>query len=307
MSPLHQPLADYLAIRRALGYKLERAEKLLTQFVAYLEDLGEERITTEHALTWAMLPAGSDVWSAHRLSVVRGFAAYLKTIDPATEVPAADLLPWRSCRATPYIYSDAQIVALLQTAATLRTPHRIATYRTLIGALSVTGMRVGEAIGLDRSDIDWQAGLIVVRNAEFAKSRELPLHSSAVEALRRYLRRRDRPRAPDRMDAVFVSTAGTRLLYPNVHWTFRRLLRRAGIERRSSSCRPRLHDLRHTFAVHTMIDGYRDEGDVGPRLALLSTYLGHVDPGKTYWYLSAAPELLELAGNRLERYLVGRQ
>lgn len=303
MSPLRRALADYLVVRRALGYKLVRTEKLLAQFVGYLEDLGEERITITHAIAWATLPAGADAWLSNRLCVARGFATYLKALDPATEVPSTDLLPWRPCRATPYLYSEEQITALMQVSGTLSTPHRGATYSTLIGLLSATGMRVGEAIGLDRSDIDWKADLIVVRNTKFGKSRQLPVHSSVTQALRCYLRRRDRPRAPEGTEAVFVSTVGTRLLYPNVQSTFRRLLDRAGIEPRSTSCRPRLHDLRHTFAVRTMIDGYRHEGDVGPRLALLSTYLGHVEPSMTYWYLSAAPELLGLAADRLERNL----
>ena len=257
MSSLQQSLTDYLALRRSLGYKLERAGKLLAQFVVYLEDLGEDRLTTEHALAWAPLPpAGEGMWWSYRLSAVRRFAAYLQTIDPATEVPAADLLPQKPCRATPYLYSEAQIAALTRAAGTLRTPHRVATYRTLIGALSVTGMRVGEAIGLDRSDIDWQAGLIVIRNAKFGKSRELPLHPSAVQALRHYLARRDRPRASASTNAVFISTAGTRLLYSCVGGTFRQLLRRAGIEPISASCRPRIHDIRH-YPDHRIIPNRR--------------------------------------------------
>ncbi|HUP23209.1 MAG TPA: tyrosine-type recombinase/integrase [Thermoanaerobaculia bacterium] len=306
MSPLRQALVDYLAVRRALGYKLERAEKLLAQFLSYLEDLGEERLRTEAALAWATLPTGAHrSWSSYRLSVVRGFAAHLRTIDPATEVPPTDLLPWRPCRATPYLYSDQDVAALISAAATLRTPHRVATYRTLIGLLAVTGMRVGEAIGLDCGDFDPINGLVIVRKGKFGKSRELPLHSSAVDALRHYLRRCDRPRAAANTSALLVSTAGTRLLYCNVQCTFRQLVCRSGLELRSTSCRPRLHDLRHSFAVHTVLDGYRSSGDMGARLPLLSTYLGHVDPGQTYWYLSAAPELLELAAGRLERHLGG--
>ena len=308
MSPLRQALTDYLAVRRALGYKLERAEKLLDQLLAYLAERGAETITTEHALAWVTLPADASAsWLSFRLSVVRGFAAHLRTIDPSCEVPPAELLPARSShRATPYIYAEEQIAALIEVAGTLRSAHRIATYRTLIAALSVTGMRIGEAISLDRGDIDSQAGLIVIRAAKFDKSRELPLHPSAVEALRCYLRRGDRPRSAAGTDAVFVSTAGTRLLYCNVQWTFARLLGRAGIAPRSPQCRPRLHDLRHTFAVRTIIDGYRGGGEVEGRLAALSTYLGHVDPANTYWYLSAAPELMELAADRLERHLGDR-
>lgn len=306
MSPLRQALVDYLAVRRALGYKLERPEKLLAQFLAYLENLGEERLSTETAFAWATLPAGGHrSWWSYRLSIVRGFAAHLRAIDPTTEVPPTELLPWRPCRATPYLYSDEDVAALIAAAATLRTPHRVATFRTLIGLLAVTGMRVGEAIGLDRDDFDSVAGLLIIRKGKFGKSRELPLHPSTVDALRDYLRRGDRPRSAASAPALLVSTAGTRLLYTNVQCTFQELVRRAGLKPRSASCRPRLHSLRHSFAVRTVLDGYRDGSDTAARLPLLSTYLGHVDPGKTYWYLSAAPELLQLAGGRLEHHLGG--
>ncbi len=306
MNSLRQTLADYLAVRRALGYGLKRDEKLLDQFLTYLEDLGQDRVTTTTALAWATLPRGADrSWWSNRLSIVRGFAVHLHAIDPATEVPSADLLPWKRCRATPYLYSDEEIAALIGVAGTLRTPHRVTTYRSLIGLLVVTGMRVGEAIGLDRADFDSSSGLVVVRKGKFGKSRELPLHTSTVDALHDYLRRRDRPRSTASTSALFVSSAGTRLLYCNVQCTFRQLVSQAGLEPRSAKCRPRLHDLRHSFAVSTIIDGYRHGGNTESRLALLSTYLGHVDPGQTYWYLSAAPELLELAGRRLDRHLGG--
>jgi integrase len=190
--------------------------------------------------------------------------------------------------------------------ATLRTSHRVATYRTLIGLLAATGMRVGEALALDRDQIDAVEGVLTVRDAKFGKSRELPLHRSTVAALRAYLKRRDRPRAARDTADVFISIAGTRLLYCNVHWTFHRLVHQVGLTPRSARCRPRIHDLRHRFAVRTLLDAYRSGADVQTRVAVLSTYLGHVDPGKTYWYLSAAPELLQLAGNRLQGALGGQ-
>jgi len=306
MSSLRQALVDYLAVRRALGYELKRDEKLLDQFLDYLEYLGEKRVTTKTALAWSTLPQGADrSWWSCRLSIVRGFATYLHAIDPATEVPAADLLPWKRCRATPYLYSEEEIAALIAAAGTLHTSHRVATYRSLIGLLVVAGMRVGEAIGLDRGNFDSSNGLVVVLKGKFGKSRELPLHPSTVDALHDYLRRRDRPRSATSTSALFVSSAGTRLLYSNVQYTFRQLVSRAGLKPRSAKCRPRLHDLRHSYAVNTILDGYRYVGDTEVRLALLSTYLGHVDPGKTYWYLSAAPELLELAGRRLDLHLGG--
>jgi len=308
MSPLRQALADYLRLRRALGYKLERAGKLLPQFLDYLEQTGTEIVTIERALAWASLPAGgSRRWWAFRLSVVRGFAAYLHSLDPAHEVPPPDLLPDRSRRATPYLYTDAEIAALIAAAGGLRFPLRVATYRTLIGLLAATGMRVGEAIRLDRGDLDLAHELLVVRDSKFGKTRELPLHPSTIRALRDYLHLRDRLQPSSQTPALFVSPAGTRLLYCNVHATFRQLRDAAGLQPRSGRCRPRIHDLRHSFAIRTLLDAYHDEDDVQQRLSLLSTYLGHVNPGATYWYLSAAPELLALAGQRLERHLGDRR
>jgi integrase len=304
MSELRQALADYLAVRRVLGYRLARAEKLLAQFLTYLEARGEGRLTTEAALAWATLPGGAHRgWMSARLSVVRRFAVYLRGIDPATEVPPSDLLPGRTGRATPYLYSEEDIAILMKVAASLRTPHHVATYRTLIALLWVSGMRVGEAIGLDRDDFDATGGLLTIRNGKFGKSRSLPLHPTTASAVSDYLRRGDRPSAST--SALFVSTAGTRLHYTCVQVTFHRLVHRARLAPRSAACRPRLHDLRHAFAVRSLLDAYRDGGDPAKRLTLLSTYLGHVDPGKTYWYLSAAPELLALAGERLERHLGG--
>jgi len=305
MMPLRHALADYLAMRRALGYRLARAEKLLAQFLTYLEALGETHLRTETALAWATRPTGADPsWWASRLGIVRGFAAHMHTIDPATEIPSADLLRARARRATPYLYSDEEVAALIAAAAALRTSHRIATYRTVISLLVVTGMRVGEAIALDRDDFDAGHRLLIVGRAKFGKSRELPLHPSAVTALNQYLHREDRPSGVS-TPALFVSTAGTRLLLCNVQQTFRMLVRRAGLKPHSAACRPRLHDIRHRFAVCTLLDAYRQGHDPEARLSVLSTYLGHVDPKHTYWYLSGAPELLQLASDRLERHLGG--
>ena len=307
MTPLARALADYLSIRRALGYKLKNAAGLLAQFVEYLEKTGADTVTTERAASWAMLPQGVDPsWWGRRLSVVRGFAAYLHAIDPATEVPPADLLPIGSCRATPYLYSEQDIASLISAAANLRLPLRAATYPVLIGLLAVTGLRVGEALRLDRGDIDWDHGLLLVRDSKFGKSREIPLHETTVRALADFLHRRDRLYPALRGPAVFITTTGNRLLYSDAQCTFHRLVLDAGLRPRSASCRPRLHDLRHTFAVRTMLDAYRCGSVVQSRLTLLSTYLGHVDPAATYWYLSAAPELLALAAQRLEHSIGGR-
>src|SRR5262249_34133924 len=233
MSPLRKALADYLTIRRSLGYRLARPEKLLAQFIIYLEDAGAETVTTAHALAWAMLPAGNPSWHALRLSAVRGFATYLHTIDPSAEVPPANLIPWRPCRATPYLYSATDIAALIAAAASLRFPLRAATYQTLIGLLAVTGMRVGEAIRLDRPDADLDAGVLTICQSKFGKSRLVPLHPTTVDALRGYLRLRDQLHPRPGTPAVFISPAGTRLMYCNVHSTFQRLARQAGLQPRS--------------------------------------------------------------------------
>jgi integrase len=305
--PLRAGLADYLALRRALGYRLERPEKLLGQFLHHLEQADEARITVAAALDWARLPAGGDSnWWAYRLSTVRGFATYLHSLDPAHEVPAAELLPQRPHRASPYLYSDAEIAALIAATSSLRTPLRRATFATLIGLLAVTGIRVGEAIALDRGDVDLAAERLIVRHGKFGKTRELALHPSTVEALHRYQRLRDRLAPATATAALFVSTAGTRLLYCNIHHAFHRLAGLAGLAPRSGSCRPRIHDLRHSFAVAAMLDAYAAGQDGQTRLTLLSTWLGHVHPGSTYWYLSASPELMALAGQRLEAHLASR-
>jgi integrase len=303
VSALRQSLTEYLAVRRALGYRLERTEKLLGQFLDYLHANGADRITVEHAVAWATLPGRGQHWHAMRLGAVRGFARYLHEVDPRVEVPAADLLPDKSGRAIPYLYSGEQIAALMRAAGTLRVAHKAATFQTLFGLLAATGMRVGEAIALDRSDFDAGVGTLTVRNAKFGKSRELPLHPTTTSALTRYLRRGDRPKPTAATEALLVSTVGTRLFMSDVQTCFRTLRARAGILPRSAACRPRLHDLRHGFAVRTLLDAYRTDGDPVRRIAALSTYLGHVNPGKTYWYLYAAPELLELACGRLERHL----
>jgi integrase len=302
--PLQQELADYLALRRALGYRLARPEKLLGQFLDRLERSGQARITVAAALEWARLPAGGDSgWWVYRLSAVRGFVTYLHTLDPTHEVPAPDLLPHRPRRASPCLYSDAEIAALIAATDSLATPLRRATFATLIGLWAVTGIQVGEAIALDRGDVNLTAGRLVVRPGKFGKARELALHPTTVDAVRRCQRVRDRLAPLSDTSALFVSMAGARLLYCNVHHAFHRLVGLAGLTPRSGNCRPRIHDLRHSFAVHAMLDAYADGQDGQTRLTLLSTWLGHVHPASTYWYLSASPELMAIAVQRLEAHL----
>src|SRR6266545_5710975 len=249
--PLRDALADYLALRRALGFKLANAARLLGQFVDYLHRHGPDR-------------------------------------------------------ATPYLYSDHEIRALIDAAGGLRPRLRAATYQTLIGLLAVSGIRVGEAIALDTTDLDVDQGLLVVRHTKFDKSRLVPLHPTTVRALTGYLDLRDQAHPQPASPALLVGTTGARLHHANVGLTFARLGRQAGITPRSAACRPRIHDLRHSFAVATMLDWYRTDADVPAMLPRLATYLGHTDPKHTFWYLSAAPELLALAGQRLDAHLAGQ-
>ena len=301
MSQLSGHAADYLELRRALGFKLAKEGRLLPDFAAFAEAAGADTVTIDLAVRWAAKPDGtSPVWAAQRLSMVRGFARYLQTVDPAVQVPPSDLLPARTRRATPYIYSDADIAALMTAARALRNPLKAATFATLIGLLTVTGMRGSEAMRLDDPDLDADAGLLTIRATKFRKSRQLPLHATTLQALAGYqvLRGRLCPAPP--AASLLVSTTGARLCHETVQPVFRHLLRQAGIGQGTHQPRPVIHGLRHTFAVNTLLSWYRDGQDVQARLPALSTYLGHASPAATYWYLTATPELLALAAGRLE-------
>lgn len=298
-----EQLGDYLAMRRALGYKLERVELLLGQFIAHLASTGTpDTFTIDDAVAWATAPQRSAWWHRQRLSAVRGFAVYLHAFDPGVPVPPADLLPAISQRAVPYLYSDQDIGRLIDATGGLRQPFRQATYRTLIGLLAVTGLRVGEGIRLDVGDVDLDNQVITVRHSKFDKSRHVPIHHTVTAVLCAHLLERRRCPTPPSCSAVFLSPAGTRLLACNVGSTFRILVKQAGLEHRAGRCRPRMHDLRHSFAVATLLNAYRHNSDPVATMNVLSTYLGHVDPKATYWYLSGAPELLALAAERLEQH-----
>jgi integrase/recombinase XerD len=305
---LRQAARDYVAVRRALGSRLQRHPALLENFIAYLEAAGATTITTELALSWATLP-GDDAHPAYlsnRLCAVRGFARHVQAFDPATEVPPARLLPWPKCRATPYLYSEADIAVLMSAARSLTPAIRAATYETLIGLLSATGMRAGEVLRLDRDDIDWDQGVLTVWDSKFGKSREIPLHPSVLAALRAYAQRRDQLYPRPGPASFFVSPPGERLVYNTVQATFSRLVRDAGVGPRPPLRRAHLHDIRHSFACIVLLGWYRDGADIEANLPRLSTYLGHGNPSSTYWYLSAVPELLALAAGRRD-HLRGMQ
>lgn len=302
MSALRAALDDYLAIRRRLGFTMPHDGRTLEGFVAFLDQAGAPRITTELALTWARLPVNVHPFTwRQRLTVARGFARYLATIDPANEVPPVDLLPGHRPRITPYVYSEAEITALMAAARALRPALRAARHETLIGLLAVTGARPAEALGLDRADVDLGNGVVHVRFGKKNKQRDVPVHQSTVDALRCYAGLRDARCPTPSSPAFFLSARGRRMGREELNATFIKLVRQVGLEGAGSRARPRPYDLRHAFAVHTLIDWYRSGENVDRRMPLLSTYLGHVDPASSYWYLENVPELLQLVSERMER------
>lgn len=301
MSVLAQHLEDYLKLRQTLGHKLADAHRVLPWFVTYLEDRNVEFVTIEMALAWSLerdLPDGSVV-PAHRMMAVRGFARYLSGIDPRTEVPPAGMIrrprQWRR----PFIYTDSDVLALIEQADRLiPQPLRAATYQTLIGLLATTGLRIGEALRLDRGDLDRSEGVLRIRESKFGKSRLVPLHPSTVQALERYDHTRQRICPDPSTESLFVSLRGTRVIYETVWPIHRRLCERAGVGA-GSSVTPRIHDHRHSFTVKTLLGWYQQGADVPSRISWLSTYLGHREPRYTYHYLSAAPDLLAHAARLL--------
>jgi integrase len=307
MSALGEHAQEYLRARRALGVKLERHGQLLPQLVAYLEAAGASTVTRALAISWARQPVSAHPrhWAA-RLSIARGFAAYLHTIDPATEIPPANVFAVRYQRPTPYLWSPQDIRRLLDAARGLRPSLKAASYEALFGLLAVTGMRVGEAIALAPDDIDLDDGVITIheQTAKLERARLVPLHPTTVQALDRYARTRTRLCPQPRSRTFFVSSVGTALDRSAVSKTLRRLTTTLGL--RTKTVHPRTHDLRHSYAVSTLIGWQRHNDRIDERIAVLSTYLGHVSPTDTYWYLTATPELMTAAAHRLERHLGGQ-
>lgn len=303
MIALSQAVEDYLTMRRALGYKLADHGRVLPQFVEFLAQREASLITTELALQFATQPAQARVtWWHQRLAMVRGFALYLHAFDARHEVPPANLLPAKFRRAVPYLFSEAEIEALVHAARGLRPPLRAATCEAVIGLLAVTGMRVSEACALDRAGVELHEGRLTVRQSKNARSREIPLHLSTVTALEAYACVRDElcphPSAPA---SFFLSDRGGRLTRHFVWRWFDQLRHTTGLDRETLGRQARLHDLRHAFVLRTLLGWYREGAEVEAQLPLLSTVLGHVHPEDTYWYFEGAPELLALAAERLER------
>lgn len=302
MSALAAGLADYLRLRRSLGYKLERAGQVLASFVACAGAAGAEHVTTDLAISWALLAPNPDsCWRAARLSAVRGFARYLHAIDPAHEIPPAGVISRGPGRPAPYLYSEGEVTALMTAARRLRPPLRAATLETVIGLLAVSGLRAAEVIRLDNDDVGFGDAALTVRASKGGKSRIVPLDQTTMEALRSYAAVRDRCFPQPLSGSFFVCAAGRRLRGGNLRYAFATVAGLAGLRAPGSARGPRLADFRHSFAVQTLTGWYKAGLDTGPRLPMLSAYLGHVSPASTYWYLSASPGLLAAAAGRLPR------
>jgi integrase len=296
-------LNDYLTLRRALGCKLVRAERDLRQFLDYLAGRQQDTLTVEAAADWVRRSRhGSDA-PALGMEAVRGFAAFLHAHDPAHEIPPAGLFPRRRLRAVPYLYSPADVAALQAAAGRLRGPLRADTYTVLIALLTVTGLRIGEALALDDDDIDTVEGMLLVRQDKAQSFRLVPLHPTALAELAGYRHRRDQAFPGRAATAVLASCTGDRLTYNAVHKTFTGLVSAAGLGPRTGRCRPVIHGLRHSYAVNMLAGWYRDGADVPARLPWLSTVMGHSGPASTYWYVSASPELMALAAQRLQAHV----
>lgn len=307
MSALSGHVGDYLRLRRALGFKLKRPGEELPQFVVFLDAAGAQTITIEIAIAWAQLSEGAQpITLAKRLGAVRGFARYLATINPATEIPPTGIFGARHHRPAPYLYSDLDVRRLLAATRGLRPPFRAATYEALFGLLASSGLRVGEAIALTRADVELTDGIVTIRHAKFDRSRLVPLHPSVTDALRAYATCRDRLCPTPTSDTFFLASIGGKALtYKGVHYAFTQLSTAAGLRTEAST--PLIHGLRHSFAVNTLIDLQREGVDVASGVTVLSTYLGHVSPASTYWYLTAVPELMQLAATRLDDRFGGRR
>lgn len=303
MNGLLEALDDYLALRRRMGFKLTKHEPELRKFIAFLNTQAAGFITTDLALCWAQQPQHTtQAHRAQRLGMVRDFARYLSASDSRTQIPPQGLLPAQPRRAQPYIYSNEEILSLIRQSSRLQPPGglRPHTYSTLFGVLAVTGMRISEVVDLDRDDVDLKQGVITVRQSKFDKTRLLPVHSSTQRKLKAYARRRDKMMAVRSSEGFFISDRGVRLNPYIVRYTFIRISRLIGLRKATDSHGPRLHDLRHTFAVRTLINWYRSGINPEQRLPLLSAYLGHAKVSDTYWYLSAVPELMEALSTRLD-------
>jgi integrase/recombinase XerD len=309
MSTLTQHLDDYLAVRHSFGYDLSSSARVLRGFVAFADREATDHITVDLFLRWkaAFGKASNNTWSA-RLGMVRLFAKWLQGHDPRTEVPPAGLIPGKLRRGRPYIYSDSEIAAIVTRAEGLRSRYDLRgwTCSTLFGLIAVTGLRINEAIALDEGDVDLDEGVITVKRGKNGTARFVPLAPSTVARLRAYRAERTRLLGAT-TGPFFMIESGERPTDCCARYNFAIVSQDLGLRAPQRFCKhgrgPRIHDLRHTFAVRTIMGWYRKGLDPDREMIKLSTYLGHVKPEHTYWYIEAVPELLQLASARAERSL----
>lgn len=310
MTVLKSAVNEYLALRRSLGYRLHRTETQLNAFVSFMERQGERHITTKLVMRWVRESApGATVNAVERLGAVRRFAKFWSAADPRTEVPPAGLIRRPRVAVHPYIYTATEINRLMQAARKLPSPEgfRAHTYYCLLGLLAVTGLRISEAMKLRIDDVNLDEGLLTIKGTKFGKSRLVPLHPTTIKALADYAKRRASLLGKTRLPTFFVNERRSPLSDTNIHDTFVKLRRNAGLAGAKDRVGPRLHDFRHRFAVQTLLNWYRAGEDVERLLPVLSTFLGHSRVQNTYWYLSSAPELLGVASKRLEKRWGGQR
>jgi integrase/recombinase XerD len=304
MKSVRNAIEDYIALRRSLGFKLHGMATSLGKFASFLEQREAPYITTALALEWAMqtVDHSPSHW-AQRLGFVRVFARHWSATDPRTEIPPAGLLPFRARRARPYLYTEQEIQRLLTAAKSLSSSSGLRpwTYHCLFGLLAVSGLRISEAIKLERQDVDFHQELLTIRQTKFNKRRLIPLHTSSRDVLTQYAEHRDRLVPSPRSSCFLLNDCGRCLERSTVLRTFHDLSRQIGLRGPSDHTGPRIHDFRHRFALNTLIQWYRAGEDIERRLPILSTFLGHTHVAYTYWYLSVHPELMGLATSRLEQ------
>jgi len=300
---LLEHLESYLTLRRSMGLHLRDQEKVVRKFLHYLDQKNRTVITLSDAIEWSQLSSGK-IRRSRRLGHIRIFARYVHAIDPRTEIPPREIMPYRYEKRLVHIYSQLEISQVMAAAGKIISKKglRAKTYETFFGLLAVTGLRLSEAIELHQEDVNLLTGTIVLRRTKFGKSRLIPLHKTTTAALRNYAMFRDQTLKGDCEPFFFLSECGTQLCGRSYQDAFAKIAVQIGLRKKDKSGNyPRIHDFRHSFAVHTLADSYKQGKDGEKILSTISTYLGHVSPVSTYWYLSGSLDLMSAAATLLEK------
>ncbi len=309
-STMREKVDAYLVERRRAGFALTIDARQLARFVCFTDASGYRgTLTIEIARRWATASKqGQRLTAARRIEVLRGFARYCLSFDPATQIPPVGLFGAAHRRLTPHIFADAEILALLEAAADLppRGGLRGATCACVFGLIAATGLRISEATSLTRADVDWQQGCLRIRESKFGKSRWVPLHVTTRDALHRYAKQCDRDALAALSERFCVFDNGRTASTRNLQYAFSILRRQLGWRARGGHPRPRIHDLRHTFVSRRLERWSADNVDIARNLLALSTYVGHAHVTDTYWYVTATPKLLAIAARRRDPLVTGR-